>query len=132
MSILGRQISWKVVMAAMLLMIVLALLPVMTFSPSREIRLIAKDMAFYLENNSTVPNPIIELKAGETIHLVFRNQERGILHDFVIPAAHVATDALHWNEEATLTFDAPDTPGTYEYVCRPHLLMMKGTLRVTP
>jgi plastocyanin len=104
----------------------------MTSSPSREMRLIAKDMAFYLENGPAGPNPDIEVKTGETVHLVFRNQERGILHDFAIPAAHVATDVLRWNEEATVTFEAPHTPGLYEYVCRPHLLMMKGTLRVTP
>jgi plastocyanin len=28
-------------------------------------------------------------------------------------------------------FEVPTTPGTYEYVCRPHLAMMRGTLRVT-
>ena len=39
--------------------------------------------------------------------------------------------AIDWNERNDVVFDVPDEPGTYEYVCRPHQLMMKGTLRVT-
>jgi plastocyanin len=47
-----------------------------------------------------------------------------------VPAAHAATSALSWNEEDVITFDAPTKPGTYEYICRPHTVMMKGTFRV--
>ena len=38
-------------------------------------------------------------------------------------------NAIDWDESAEVTFDVPDTPGTYEYVCRPHHLMMRGIIR---
>jgi plastocyanin len=134
MSILRCKISSKFAVSLALLTAGAALLPVMTVmttSRPREITLVAKDMTFYLEGDAT-PNPVIEVKAGETLHVVLRNQERGIVHGFAVPAVKVATDFLRWNEEAGITFEAPATPGTYAYVCQPHLLMMKGTLRVTP
>lgn len=131
MSILGKQISVEAVVATVIVMVVAALLPVLTKSPEREITLIAKDMTFYLENDPT-PNPVIEVRAGETVRLILKNRERGLVHDFAVPALRVATETLHFNEDAHITFDAPSTPGTYEYVCQPHLLMMKGTLRVIP
>jgi plastocyanin len=62
---------------------------------------------------------------------VLRNEERGMAHDFAVPALDAVTRLLDWNESDTVTFDVPRTPGTYEYVCRPHLLMMRGTLLVT-
>lgn len=131
MSILGKQISVEAVVATVIVMVVAALLPVLTKSPEREITLIAKDMTFYLEDDPT-PNPVIEVRAGETVRLILKNRERGLVHDFAVPALRVATETLHFNEDAHITFDAPSTPGTYEYVCQPHLLMMKGTLRVIP
>jgi plastocyanin len=137
MSILGRKVSKKVVAAiAVLFVAVVGLLPVMTLpletsARAREITLVAKDMAFYLENDSKTANPVIEAKPGEIIRVVLANRDRGMTHDFAVPAAEAAIDALDWNEEDDVTFTAPEEPGTYEYVCRPHLLMMKGTLRVT-
>lgn len=134
MSILGCEVSATVVVRMAVLMIGAALLPVMTVlttSRPREITLVAKDMAFYLEGDAT-PNPVIEVRKGETIHVVLTNQERGIVHGFAVPAVKTASDLLRWNEEASITFEAPAKPGTYDYVCQPHALMMKGTLRVTP
>jgi plastocyanin len=134
MSVLGFEMSSKVVVSVAVLIVGAALLPVMavmTPSRPREITLVARDMTFYLESGAT-PNPVIEVRAGETVHVVLKNQERGIVHGFAIPAVKIATNLLLWNEEASVTFDAPATPGTYEYICQPHSLMMKGTLRVTP
>jgi plastocyanin len=130
MSIWGRRVSRKVVAAvAVLFITIVGLLPVMTKARAREITLVAKDMAFYVEGDPTA-NPVLEVKAGETIRVVLLNRDRGMIHDFAVPAAHAAIDALDWNEEDDVTFEVPDEPGTYEYVCRPHLLMMKGTLIV--
>lgn len=132
MSILGRRVPGKMVAAvAVLFVSVVGLLPVMTTSPAREITLIAKDMAFYVESDMKTANPIIEAKAGETIRIVLLNRDRGIIHDFAVPAVDAATERIDWNERDAVTFEVPDEPGTYEYVCRPHLLMMKGRLRVT-
>jgi len=132
MSILGRKVSKKAVAAVVAVFVIgIGLLPVMTKARAREITLVAKDMAFYLEDDPKTANPAIAAKAGETIRVVLINRDRGMKHDFAVPASKAAMDALEWNEQDAVTFDVPDEPGTYEYVCRPHLLMMKGTLRVT-
>jgi plastocyanin len=131
MSILGRKVSMKTVaLVAVLFVAVAGMLPVMTKAPAREITLVAKDMAFYLDGDGSTANPAIEVKAGETVRVVLRNRDRGMTHDFAVPASDAATDTLDWNEEDAVTFNAPDKPGSYEYLCRPHLLMMKGTLIV--
>lgn len=131
MSIMGRRVPVKVVVAmAALFVAVVGLLPVMSKGRGREITLVARDMAFYLESDAKNANPIIEVKPGETIRLTLRNRDRGITHDFAVPAVDAATKTLSWNEDDELTFDAPGKPGTYDYLCRPHSLMMKGTFRV--
>jgi plastocyanin len=132
MSILGRKVSSKVVAAVVVLFVgVAGLLPVMTRARAREITLVAKEMAFYRGDDTSAANPVIEARAGETLRIVLVNRDRGLIHDFAVPAVKAATDQLEWNEQDEVTFEVPDEPGAYEYVCRPHLLMMKGTLRVT-
>jgi plastocyanin len=132
MSIWGRRVSGKAVAAVAVLFVVVAgLLPVLTKARAREVTLVARDMAFYLEEEAQTPNPVIVAKPGETIRVVLVNRDRGVTHDFAVPAVKASTDLIDWNEQDEVTFDVPDEPGTYEYVCRPHLLMMKGTLRVT-
>jgi plastocyanin len=130
MSILGRKIPVAVVAAIAAIMIVAALLPVWSKTPAREITLVARGMAFYLEGDLTQPNPVITVKAGEPVRVVLRNEERGMTHAFAVPAFGAATGLLHWNERGEVLFDVPEKAGTYEYVCGPHMLMMKGTLKV--
>jgi plastocyanin len=131
MSILGRRVSGRVVAAVAALFVMIAgLLPVMTKAPAREITLVVRDMAFYLENDASNPNPVIQARPGETIRVVLVNRDRGITHDFAVPASEAATKAIDWNEQDEVTFDVPDEPGTYPYVCRPHVLMMKGQIIV--
>lgn len=130
MSILGRKISGKVVAAIVVMMVVGALLPVMTNAPAREITLVARDMAFYLDGDFEHPNPVIEVKAGENVRIVLRNEDRGMTHDFALPAAGAQMALIEWQEQAQVTFEVPVRPGSYEYVCLPHRLMMKGMLKV--
>jgi plastocyanin len=130
MSIWGRKVSVKAVAALVFAMIgVAGLLPVGTKGQPRKIVLVAKDMAFYVEGAKGA-NPEITVRPGESIRIVLKNQDRGMTHDFAVPALHKATSSLDWNQQDDVTFEAPAKPGTYEYVCRPHLLMMKGTLKV--
>lgn len=130
MSIWGRKVSMKSVVALVFAMIgVAGLLPVRTKGQPREIVLVAKGMAFYVEGTKGA-NPEITVRPGESIHVVLKNEDRGMTHDFAVPAAEAATDPLDWNQQGDVTFEAPGKPGTYEYVCRPHLLMMKGALKV--
>ena len=129
MSIWGRKASVKVVAAAAALMVMAALLPVTTSSVDREITLVARGMAFYVDGDST-PNPTITVRAGETVRVVLKNQDRGMTHDFAVPAADAAMRLVNWNEEDDVTLDVPSTPGTYEYFCNPHRLMMRGMIKV--
>jgi plastocyanin len=136
MSILGRKVSLKTIAAvAVFFVAVVGLLPVMGLplrgTKARAVTLVARDMAFYLDGDSKNANPNIQAKAGETIRIVVRNRDRGMTHDFSVPASKASTNALDWNEQDEVTFTVPDKPGSYEYVCRPHLLMMKGQLIVT-
>jgi plastocyanin len=131
MRILGRQISGKLVAALALAMIVAALLPVMTQSRvDREINLVVRDMTFYVDGDTDRPNPVLTLRRGERVRIVLTNDERGMTHDFAVPAFGAATSLVNWNEQDDVVVTAPDEPGTYEYVCNPHRLMMKGTLTV--
>ena len=130
MSILGRKVSTKAIAAMAVLMLLAVLLPALSSTPTREVTLVAKGMAFYLENDPSTPNPTLEVKAGERLRVVLRNQDRGLTHDFAVPAVAAAMNAIDWNESGEVVLDVPDTPGTYEYMCRPHALMMRGTIRV--
>lgn len=130
MSIGGRKVSVKVVAAMVALVVMAVMLSAMSRTPSREITLVARGMAFYLEGDPTTPNPTLRFKAGERVRIVLRNRERGMIHDLVVPAVGAATDALKWSEEDEVTLELPQTPGAYEYFCRPHLLMMRGTIEI--
>lgn len=132
MSILGKRVSarWVFAFAAALVGIA-GLLPVWTKARVNEVVLVASDMTFRLESDPSTPNPVITVPAGETVRVVLKNRDRGITHDFAVPTLGAATEAIAGDEQDAVTFVVPSTPGNYEYLCRPHTLMMKGTLRVT-
>jgi plastocyanin len=136
MSIMGRHIPLRIVAIAVLLLIVVAggvILPATGVwpparSPERQITLVARNMAFYLENDPSTPNPTIQVKPGERVRIVLQNRDRGMVHDFAVPALRAALDLVPWNEDGDVMFEAPARPGTYEYTCRPHAAMMRGTI----
>ena len=130
MSILGHHVSTKVVATVAGCLLLAALLPAVTRTPTREVELVVKGMAFYLESDLETPNPTIEVIAGERVRVVLRNQDRGLTHDFAVPAVGAVTKEIPWNQSDEVVFDVLDKPGTYEYVCQPHRLMMRGTIRV--
>ena len=131
MSILGKRIPFAAIIAMVVVMIGAALVPALSSTPSREITLVARNMAFYLESDPKTPNPTIEVKAGERVRIVLRNQDRGMMHDLAVPAVKKTLDLIGWNESDDLKFTAPKQPGTYQYECQPHRLMMRGTIRVS-
>ena len=114
-----------------------ALLPIMGASSDREasptpreIRLVAKDMTFYLEGHNT-PNPTLRVRAGEQIRLVLRNETPGMSHDLVIKPWQVQTPMLEKKgEEAVVSFRVPDRAGTATYNCTPHAEMMRGSINI--
>ena len=130
MSILGRRVPVSAVAAMAVLMIIGILAPAFSKTPAREITLVAKDMAFYLEHDLNTPNPTLEVKAGERVRITLRNRDRGITHDFAVPVLRKAVDQIDWNESDDVVISVPKRPGTYQYECQPHRLMMRGTIRV--
>jgi hypothetical protein len=97
--------------------------------PPREITLVARGMAFYVEGQSAA-NPTLTVYAGETIRLTLRNEAPGLQHDLAIPALGAATDPLAAGGSRTIAVVVPDEPMTIDYVCRPHATMMRGRLQV--
>ena len=131
MSILGRHLPMRFVWALVAIMVgSVGLLPVWTKGQPREVALVARDMAFYLEGNTRVANPVLDVRPGEQIRIVLKNRDEGMTHNFAIPALKATTRLVSWDDDGDTLFVAPEKPGLYEYVCSPHALMMKGTLRV--
>ena len=97
--------------------------------PAREIRIVARNMSFYVEGNPQ-PNPTIALRRGERIRLVFRNDDPGTRHDFVVAGWNVETDLLRARSETAVVFRVPSAAGTAAYECTPHATMMRGTIAV--
>lgn len=108
-----------------------ALLPLVAKPRSgpRELVLVARGMTFYLDGNPA-PNPTIRVKQGEEIHLVFRNEEVGVTHDFAVPGLKVSVRPLRGDGLTKLNFRVPKKPGSYQYLCNPHSQMMTGQIEV--
>ena len=129
MSLWGYRVSVKLIGTAVVVLLLGAFAIAVSRPAPREIRLVVRGMAFFLEGNE-LPNPIITLKAGERVRVVVRNEERGIKHDFAVPSLDAALNPLGWNESSDVTFSVPEAAGVYEYHCRPHQAMMRGTIIV--
>src|SRR4029079_15483861 len=100
------------------------------FFPRTQVRAltpVARGMAFYVDGQATA-NPVVHVRPGERVRITVRNVTAGILHDLAIDSLNVATRPLNTGEVGSLDFIVPDRPGSYEYYCRPHALMMRGTL----
>ena len=129
MSIWGHRVPVKLVAAVVVALMLGAFGVAMSRPAPREITLVTRGMAFYLEDGD-VPNPDVTVNAGERVRIVLRNEDRGILHDLSVPGLGAAVDPIGWNQSAAVTIDVPGTPGTYEYRCRPHMMMMRGQIIV--
>lgn len=109
------------------------LLPMLASSGSddvREIRLVVRDMTYYLHGD-TEPNPTLTVKAGEQVRLVLQNDDPGMRHDFVVKGWQVGTRMLEdRGEQDAITFRVPTARGDQPYQCTPHSKMMRGTIRV--
>lgn len=130
MSFWGTRESAQLIGTAVVVMLLGAFAFALTRPAPRDISLVVRGMAFYLEDGDGLPNPTIQVKAGERVRITLRNEERGIRHDFAVPSMQEALEPIGWHESAAVTFVVPDTPGSYDYWCRPHMLMMRGKIIV--
>jgi len=129
MSIWGHRISVKLIAMCVAVLTLGAFAAALSRPAPREITLVTRGMAFYLEGGD-LPNPTLTVRAGERVRVVLRNDDRGIRHDFAVPDVSAALGPIGWNESSDVTFEVAGTPGTYEYHCRPHMMMMRGRIVV--
>jgi plastocyanin len=122
----------RLALVAVLLAAAVALLPQLVDSrePVREVRVTARNMAFHVETLGE-PNPALRLAAGEQVKVVFRNDDRGMLHDFGIPEWGVHTGGVEWGSERSVTFKVPAQASSLSYICTPHSAMMSGRIIVS-
>jgi plastocyanin len=120
-----RAPLWTLGVVALMSVVLLPLVAQRTHS--REIVIVARDMAFFVEGEAT-PNPVIRVSRGEHITLTFRNEEMGMNHDFAIRGWGVATRQLKGDGVDRISFTVPEAAGTVEYVCGPHSAMMRGSI----
>ena len=130
MSIMGRTVPIRTLIVIVSCLVLGTLIPVLSRSEPREIRLVARDMAFYLEDDPRTPNPTITVAPGEAVRIVLRNADQGLQHDFAMPVSKASTKALRFGDQDTVVITAPTAAGTYEYVCQPHRPMMRGEIQV--
>jgi plastocyanin domain-containing protein len=102
----------------------------MAKSRVREVSLVARGMAFYVDGGSTA-NPILHARPSERLRITVVNNAPGMVHDLAIDAVSALTPPLTAGQIASIEFTAPEKPGDYAYRCRPHALMMKGVLTVS-
>jgi plastocyanin len=112
--------------------IVVSLLPMLASSDldmTRDVRLVVRDMTFYLEG-SDEPNPTLTLRAGEQVRIVLKNEDAGMDHDFAVAAWQAKTKVLEGRGEDSIVIRVPASKGTESYTCTPHSQMMRGTIRI--
>jgi plastocyanin len=114
---------------AVVSLVILLPLSVSTRAAVRDITLVTRDMAFYLEGG-TVPNPTIQIDTGEEVRFILRNLDPGIMHNLAILGWDLETAHLDADASATLRVRAPQQPGSQAYVCEPHRGMMRGVIEV--
>ena len=109
----------------------LVLLPMTasTGATAREISLVTRGMAFYLEGDPA-PNPTIRLAAGEEVRLTLLNLDRGFKHNLAIDGWNIETVSLDANESTVVRIQAPDQAGRQPYICSPHSEMMHGVIEI--
>lgn len=98
---------------------------------SRDLVIVVRNMAFYLGEDPRSPNPRIRVAPGERIRITLISEDSGFSHDFAVDAWRLRTSTLHGGDRTSVIFQAPDKPGSADYVCTSHAAMMKGTIEVT-
>ncbi len=120
-----------VLVAAVGLLCLVLLLPLTarTQGSARQITLVTRNMAFYLEGG-TEPNPTIQVRAGEEVRFTVLNRDPGFQHNFSVEAWGLETQFVETEASTSVLVRAPARPGSQPYVCTPHGKMMRGIIEV--
>jgi plastocyanin len=109
-----------------------AVLPMLASSgldETRDVHLVIRDMAFYLEGE-TVPNPTLTFRPGEKVRLIVRSEDAGMDHDFVVKDWKIKSKVIEGRGETALTIKVPKKAKSATYHCSPHAGKMRGTILV--
>lgn len=99
-------------------------------SEVRDITLVARGVAFYVDGRPEA-NPALRVEAGEQVRFLFRNEDRGMAHDFAVSGWQLTqTLPREPGETSSIVVRVPDRPGQYSYVCTPHAALMHGVIEV--
>ena len=112
--------------------VIVSLLPMLASTPAdpiRDVRIVTRDMTFYLEG-SDEPNPTLTFRAGEQVRILLKNEDDGMDHDFSVPAWQTKTKLLTGRGEDALVIRVPSRTGSESYTCTPHAEIMRGTIRI--
>ncbi|MPZ17520.1 MAG: hypothetical protein GEV06_06365 [Luteitalea sp.] len=97
-------------------------------SEVRDITLVARGVAFYVDGQPEA-NPVLRVEAGEQVRFLFRNEDRGMAHDFAVSSWQLSQPLPREpGETASVVVRVPDRPGRYSYVCTPHAALMHGVI----
>ena len=75
----------------------------------RDITLVVRDMAFYLDGGSE-PNPTIQVRTGETVQLTLLNRDPGFKHNLTIEALGLDMPHLETDASMKVRLRAPPAP----------------------
>ena len=118
---MGARLVGRSLVALMLVVVAVAIVGRVTYdspvSQSGDIELAAQDYEFSTD--------VIEADGGEVS--VFVDNRDSALHTFTVEGLDVDLQ-VPGGSTARVTFDA--TAGSYEFICKPHSDVMKGTLEV--
>ena len=132
MSRTRKRVAFTIFVTVLLGVALAATLPRIVSSDSgrvREIHLVARDMAYYLDGQGD-PNPTLVVRRGEQVRILLRNVDAGMSHDFSVRAWKKGTGVINGLGEAAIELRAPRAAGAETYACTPHGEMMRGTIRV--
>jgi plastocyanin len=96
---------------------------------ARDIHIVARGMTFYVDGRAEA-NPALRVRRGEHVRIVFRNEDAGMKHDFVIPEWDIESKTLSGKGETSITFSVPGHATSGIYFCTPHASMMRGTIAI--
>lgn len=108
------------------------LLPMLASSgvdKTRDVHLVIRDMAFYLEGERN-PNPTLTFHPGEKVRVFVRSEDAGMDHDFVVKDWKIRSKIIEGRGETELTIKVPKKAKSATYHCSPHAGKMRGTIRV--
>lgn len=131
---MSRELKHRLfrVSGAVVALALAALLPILADprpSAPREIALVARNMAFYVEGDTT-PNPTLRFKANERVRVTLKNADPGMTHNFAIEAWGVTTPHLRDEGPVSIEFHVPPRNARYEYICAPHAQTMRGIIEI--